>query len=131
MKVASATATGLPTNGETLYARLYTYFNGVQVYADFTYTAAQQATLISPAAGPLLQGPVILFTWTKGNGATNYAILVGTTGPGSSNLINSGQSKVRFAMIGRLPAKGETIYARLSTNFDGVEAYTDYIFEAR
>ena len=117
--------------GETLYARLYTYFNGVQVYADFTYTAAQQATLISPAAGPLLQGPVILFTWTKGNGATNYAILVGTTGPGSSNLINSGQSKVRFAMIGRLPAKGETIYARLSTNFDGVEAYTDYIFEAR
>jgi hypothetical protein len=131
MKIASAMAAGLPTNGETIYARLYTYFIGVQVYADFTYTAAQQAMLISPVAGPLLPGRVILFTWTNGNGATGYKIQVGTTGPGSSNLMNSGQSKVRFAMIGRLPAKGETIYARLSTNFNGVEAFTDYIFEVR
>jgi len=121
---------GLPTNGETIYARLYTNFNGTEAHADYTYTAAQQATLISPA-GPLLQGAAILFRWSEGNGATGYTILVGNRGPGSSNLIDSAQSRVRLAVLGRLPAKGETIYTRLSTDFNGVEAYTDYVFERR
>ena len=35
----SVTATGLPTNGETIYARLYTYINGVTEHTDYTYTA--------------------------------------------------------------------------------------------
>ena len=121
---------GLPTNGETIYVRLYTNFNGTEAHTDYTYTAAQKAALISPA-GSLLQGPAILFRWTEGNGASGYKILVGNRGAGSSNLIDSGQSTVRSAVIGKLPAKGETIYARLSTDFNGVEAYTDYIFEAR
>jgi hypothetical protein len=35
----SASATGLPTNGETIYARLYTILNGVTLYNDYTYKA--------------------------------------------------------------------------------------------
>jgi hypothetical protein len=31
--------TNLPTNGETLYARLYSLINGAWQYHDYTYTA--------------------------------------------------------------------------------------------
>jgi hypothetical protein len=38
-KTTSLTAYNLPVNGETIYARLYTYFNGVSAHTDTTYTA--------------------------------------------------------------------------------------------
>ena len=38
--VTFATPTNLPTNGETIYARLYTYYGSTEVYADCTFTAA-------------------------------------------------------------------------------------------
>jgi len=34
-----ASFSGLPTNGVTIYARVYTRYNGVLVYNDYTYTA--------------------------------------------------------------------------------------------
>ena len=37
--VTSLTVNGLPTNGETIYVRLYTNFNGTLEYADYTFTA--------------------------------------------------------------------------------------------
>jgi len=36
---AQASVTGLPTNGEKLYARLYSWINGAWQYNDYTYTA--------------------------------------------------------------------------------------------
>ncbi len=35
----SATAKGLPTNGETIYARLYTTYGKITVYSDYTFIA--------------------------------------------------------------------------------------------
>jgi ribosomal protein S8E len=37
----SATVSGLPTNGETIYARLNVITNGIAVHTDYTYTAAR------------------------------------------------------------------------------------------
>jgi hypothetical protein len=37
--VTSKTVTGLPSNGEKIYARLYWYINGAWQYASYTYTA--------------------------------------------------------------------------------------------
>jgi len=44
----------LPTNGATLYVRLWSVINGVFVYQDYTYTEfnAGQAMVISPPSGP-------------------------------------------------------------------------------
>jgi serine protease len=36
----NATATGLPTNGSTLYVRLWSMVSGSWMYNDYTYTAA-------------------------------------------------------------------------------------------
>jgi hypothetical protein len=35
----SATVAGLPTNGSTLYVRLFSLINGLWQYNDYTYTA--------------------------------------------------------------------------------------------
>jgi serine protease len=131
MKTASVTAAGLPTSGETIYARLYTNFSGAQFYADYTFTAAKQAMLISPAAGYLPQSSALIFTWTQGTRATGYRILFGTAGAGSSNVYNSGVTKMRMATIRRSSCEGETIYARLFTDFNGVEVYADTVFKAQ
>lgn len=42
----------LPTNGATLYVRLWSVINGVFVYKDYTYTQfnSGQATLVAPNA---------------------------------------------------------------------------------
>ena len=36
---SAGTATGLPTNGSTVYVRLFTNFNGAWQSRDYTYTA--------------------------------------------------------------------------------------------
>jgi hypothetical protein len=33
------TVSGLPSNGKTIYARLYSYINGAWQYTSYTYTA--------------------------------------------------------------------------------------------
>ena len=35
----SVTVNGLPSNGETIYARLYSIINGATVYNDYTFKA--------------------------------------------------------------------------------------------
>jgi hypothetical protein len=38
----TVSTTKMPVNGEMLYARLTTNFNGVVVHVDYTFTAATQ-----------------------------------------------------------------------------------------
>jgi hypothetical protein len=66
----SWTATGLPTNGETLYVCLSTDFSGIAVHNEYICTASAQAAISSPAAGGILTGPNITFNWSAATGAT-------------------------------------------------------------
>ena len=128
----SATAGGLPVNGETLYARLYTKFGGVLEYNDYIYTAVPQApaVLTSPTAGSTLPGTSATFTWTAATGATDYELFIGSTGPGSYNLFYSGNTTAISLTAGGLPTNGATLYARLYTKFNGTLEYSDYTFKA-
>jgi hypothetical protein len=130
----SVTASGLPTNGETVYARLYTYINGVAVFTDYTYTAAAQAmpaVLTTPAPATVLAGTVVTFTWTAGTGdTTGYSLWLGSTGVGSSNLYHSGTTTATSVKASGLPTNGETVYARLITYINGGTVSTDYTYSA-
>jgi large repetitive protein len=126
----SVTFGGLPTNGETIYARLFTYFNGVSVHADFTYTADTQSGMISPTPGSTITGPSAKFTWSPSSGATKYDLWLGTTGMGSNNLWSSGGTTATSVTFGGLPTNGETIYARLFTSFNGGLVHADYTYTA-
>ena len=129
----SVTASGLPTNGETIYTRLYTNFNGALAYSDYTFTAATQAlsSITSPTPGTTLTGSTVTFTWTATAGASGYSLWLGSTGAGSYNLYDSHETTETSVTAKGLPANGETIYARLYINFNGVVRYQDYTYTAQ
>jgi len=128
----SATSGALPVNGETIYARLSTDFNGTLVHTDYTYTAATLAgsAITSPAASSTLKGPNLTFTWTAITGATDYELIMGSTGAGSSDLANTGWRTATSWLITNIPTNGEKVYVRLTTNFNGSLVYRDYTYTA-
>jgi len=128
--VTSYTFTNMPTNGEPIYVRLTTDFNGAWVHADYTYTAAAQALLTSPTQGATFAGTSVTFTWSAAPNATNYYLLIGSTGVGSNNLYNSAPKTVTSYTFNGMPTNGETIYVRLTTNFNGTWLSKDYTFKA-
>jgi len=127
----TATANNLPGNGETIYARLYTYFGTVAVSADSTYTDVTQSVLTTPTPGSAFTSTSVTFDWTAATGATKYLVHVGSTGVGSSNLDSSGQIPGTTVTFTGLPNNSGAIYVRLYTYFGTASAYTDYTFTAQ
>jgi hypothetical protein len=128
--VLSWTATGLPTNGETVYVRLSSDFSGIAAYNDYTYTATTLAAITSPTASSTLTGSSEAFTWSASTGATKYYLSVGSTGVGSSNVYNSGWRTVTSWTATGLPTNGGTLYVRLSTDYNGLVQYKDTTYTA-
>jgi hypothetical protein len=126
----SVTATGLPTNGEPIYATLYTYMNGSSVSTAYTFTAATQAVLTSPASSTTLVGPKVTFSWSAGTGdTTGYSLWLGTTA-GTDNVYHSGEVTTTSVTVSSLPTNGEAIYATLYTYMNGVTVSNAYTFTA-
>ncbi len=125
----SATAKGLPTNGGTVYARLYTEYGSNTGHIDYTFTAATRAALTSPTGGSVLTGTTETFNWTTAAGATGYALRLGTT-VGGNDIWSSGPITTTSAVAKKLPTNGSTVYARLYTVYGSTEVYTDYTFTA-
>jgi hypothetical protein len=117
----SATVT-LPTNGTPIYVRLWTIFNGTTyVYNDYTYTEFTQlaSAISSPTPGSTLTSASTTFTWNAGPaGTTGYGLNIGTTGVGSSNLVNISPLSGTSTTV-TLPTNGTKIYVRLWTIFNG------------
>ena len=126
----SVNVTDLPVNGETIYARLYSFIGGAWQCLDYTYTAASPATLTSPAPSSTLTDSSVTFSWSAGSGVTLYYLLLGSDGVGSNNLYNSGYTSHKSVNVTGLPANGETIYARLYSSLSGVWHYVDYTYTA-
>ena len=125
------TVTGLPTNGETLYVRLYSKIAGVWHSNDYTYNAEQLGALTSPAPGSTLTSTSVPFTWKAGAGATEYELWVGTAGAGSSNLNYPGLTTGTTETVSDLPASGGgVVYVRLYSKINGSWQYIDYTYTA-
>jgi sugar lactone lactonase YvrE len=126
----SVNVTGLPINGETIYARIYSFIGGAWHCDDYTYKAASKATLASPPPSSTLTGSSITFTWSAGTGVTEYYLLLGSNGVGSDNLYNSGYTTHKSVNVTGLPVNGETVYARLYSYVGGAWHYLDYTYTA-
>jgi len=126
----SATVTGLPINGATLYVRLFSWINGAWQYNDYTYTAASpsKAVMISPAPGSTLPGSTATFTWTQ-SGASEYWLWMGTA-PGTLNLYDANQGANTSATVTGLPINGATLYVRLFSLINAAWQYNDYTYTA-
>jgi hypothetical protein len=129
----TATADALPTNGETIYARINTiYAGGASFSNDYTFTAASvpMAMLTTPTPSTTLSGSKVTFAWTAGTGATGYSLWVGSSGPGSDNLYVSHEITALSATATNLPTNGATVYVRLYTIYGSTSKYTDYTYTA-
>ena len=133
----SVQVTGLPTDGRTLYVRLYSLIDGAYQYTERVYTAwtapaANPAALLSPAPGSTLTGATQTFQWTAAANATNYQLWVGSTA--GANDIGffppAGTSGTSITAAG-LPMDGRTLYVRLYSFILGTWLYRDYTFTAR
>ncbi len=87
-----------------------------------------EAAISSPAPGSTLSGSSATFTWSAVPGATDYAITVGTTGVGSSNIYASpsGGPATSQAVTG-LPTSGK-IYVRVFSYVGGFWTSTDFTY---
>jgi hypothetical protein len=126
--------TGLPTDGRTLYVRLWTMLNGGWQFNDYTYKASvavSPAKMVSPVAGSTLPGTSTTFSWSAGTGSTGYWLYVGTTA-GGNDLHNSNQltSSTLSRSVTGLPSNGSPVYVRLWSLLNGAWQYSDYTYTA-
>ena len=124
----SYTAT-LPTNGSSIYVRLWSVIGGGLQYTDYTYTeatAAVKAAMVSPTPGSVLPGASVTFTWTAGTNVSTTYLWVGTR-PGGAGLVNFGGGAAT-SYTATLPTTGASIYVRLWSLIGGVLQYTDYTY---
>ena len=131
----SAAVSGLPTNGATVYVTLSSEINGVWQPQYYSYTASAPASapaLTSPTPGSQLSGSSATFTWTAGTGSiSQYALLVGTTSPGSSNLSTyNGLASITSTTVSGLPKNGLNIYVTLEYEIGGVWSSLQYTYTA-
>ncbi len=137
----SETVFSLPMDGSTIYVQLWYFDANVTPNwnrIDYTFTAASasanESRMISPE--PLndftdsLDGASVTFTWNTGD-STQNDIIIGTTGPGSSDIqASSPFTGTSFNATG-LPSDGNTFNVRLGSNLNGTQwVYNDYIYRA-
>ena len=131
----TASVTGIPQYGETLYATLYSYISGAWQPIVYTYTAGGApvaATLTTPTPSSKLTSSGVTFTWSAGEGVTNYWFNLGTTdsGAGAKNLYSGSSTTLTSVTASGLPTNGETIYATLYSYIAGAWQPTVYTFTA-
>jgi uncharacterized protein YkwD len=128
----SVTVGGLPTNGSTVYVRLWTRFATGWQYSDSTYRAATTTTTItsskaaitSPAPGSLLTAGSQAFSWSAASGAQEYFFYLGT-GQGLNNIYGQSQA-LRQSVTVNVPAHSTALWVRLWTRSASGWQYTDY-----
>jgi subtilisin family serine protease len=118
----AATVNGLPTDGRTLYARLWWKRNGVWEFANYSYVASSGSggggggggtpSITTPQQGATLAGSTQVFQWTAGTGITRYWLDIGNA-PGGHDLYSQDLGASLSATITGLPTDGRTLYARL------------------
>jgi trimeric autotransporter adhesin len=129
----SVTVSGLPTDGSTVYVRLWSLIAGAWGYNDYTYIAnigtAPQAQMSSPTNGSTLTSSAVTFTWTAGTGVSQYWLHIGTAA-GGNNIHNLDQGTGTSVMVPGLPTDGSMLYVRLWSLIGGGWGYRDYTYAA-
>jgi hypothetical protein len=130
--VLTTTVNGLPTNGSTVYATLWSLVLGQWVYNEYTYTAFNAASSIgvmqTPAPGSTLNGNVATFIWSAGSGASAYWVDVGSSAGGNNYYQSGNLGNVLTTTVYSLPANGSQIYLTLWSYTGGQWFYNEYTY---
>jgi hypothetical protein len=131
----SATVSGLPTDGRSVYLRLWSLIGEEWVPYDAVYKAAGsppapvKAQLTSPAPGSALSGTSATFQWTEGAGVSQYYLFVGLW-QGGNTLAAVDTGTARSAVVAGLPSNGETLWVRVWSRIGEQWQFSDAQFKA-
>jgi len=132
--VLTVTVNGLPTNGSTVYATLYSLIGGVWAPNAYSYIAYNLATtggvLTTPTPGSTLTGSSVTFDWRAGAGATAYWLDVGGTAGGNNYYSSGNLGNALTVTVNGLPTDGSTVYATLYSLIGGVWSGNSYTYTA-
>ncbi len=130
----STTASGLPTNGSTVYVTLYSLIGGQWSGNAYTYTAVNAAAgagvLTTPNPGTTLTSGTVTFGWTAGSGSTAYWLDIGSS-VGGNNYYSSGNlGSALSTTASGLPTDGSTVYVTLYSLIGGQWSGNAYTYTA-
>jgi len=130
----SQIVSSLPTDGRTVFVRLWTQFDGFWESNDYTFTAAtivvpRKAELTSPAPGSTLTTTTTAFTWTGGTGVAGMRLAIGSA-PGGNDLFYRDVSGTLTTVADGLPDDGRRLYVQLLSLIDGAWQSNDYVLTA-
>jgi hypothetical protein len=130
----SLAVTGLPTDGSTIYARLFSMIDGEWQTNDYNYVTfyvpSTAAVMTTPASsGDTLTGSSFTFQWTTGSSVTEYWLWVGST-QGNNDMFSQGSGTSTSITASGLPTDGSTVYVRLFSMIAGQWQTNDYNYVA-
>jgi hypothetical protein len=133
--VLTVTVNGLPTNGSTVYATLYSLISGnwtpnAYTYTGYTLAGAAGGVITTPASGSTLSGSSVTFDWTAGAGASAYWLDVGNTAGGNNYYSSGNLGNVLTTTVNGLPMNGSTIYVTLYSLISGAWSGNAYTYTA-
>src|SRR3989338_7181591 len=132
----SATVTGIPNDGSTVYVRLWSLINGNWLFNDYNFQTLKKpvkAEMEYPLPGSVLSSPITSFAWSTGSGVTEYWLGVGTsfnsisTEPWGDIYAKSTNLDTRVKVSG-IPTNGALIYVRLWSKINGSWVSNDYTY---
>ena len=114
---------GLPTDGSTVYVRLFSKIGGVWICNEYTYTALNSpsgggADMTTPANGATFTSSSVTFNWSAGTGVTEYWLMVGPV-PGGGRYFNASCGLAQSQTVSGLPTNGRAVYVRLMSKIGG------------
>ncbi|MCH9648982.1 MAG: M20/M25/M40 family metallo-hydrolase [Deltaproteobacteria bacterium] len=131
----SASVTGLPTDGSTVWFRLWTRTSSGWQNRDFSFIAVDDggggeeacpAELLSPGAGSTIGGTSTTLEWTPCSQASAFWIYLGTSSGGSQILSQSVGTNTSLAVTS-LPS-GDQIFVRVWSRIGGSWSHTNTSF---
>ena len=132
--VLTTTVNGLPQDGSTVYATLYSLVGGVWLSNVYTYTAFSQGSgqgaITSPVPSSTLSGSSVTFTWTAQPGATAYWIDAGNVAGGDEYFQSGNLGNVLTTVVSGLPTDGSIVYVRWYYYLGAGWQYIDYTYTA-
>jgi hypothetical protein len=130
--VLTTTASGLPTDGSTIYVTLYSLVGGTWSGNAYTYTAFNAAggkgVMQTPIPGSTLSGNAATFTWAAGAGATAYWLDIGNVAGGNQYYQSGNLGNVLTTSVNSLPADTSTIYVTLYSFVGGQWLSNSYTY---
>jgi hypothetical protein len=121
-RATSVIVPSIPANGVNIYAQFWQRINLQWQYSDAVYTesgAPTLAVLTAPTEGAVLGATNVAFQWSAGGGPTLYEFRLGTDGPCSYNLFDTGGIRATHATVPTVPFRGEKVYACLLQLING------------